>query len=131
MRKRNVFETDTSHSRDGVGLNASLMNPHQLVADSKGVIYLVDFNAVRKINPQHKVTTIATVSGSFLCNCDQSKRKEKGTYVLPGIAVDEEGGLVYFSDSDNSVIWKMTTEGENLEIMAGQKSKVSFLIHLK
>jgi hypothetical protein len=47
--------------RDGIGLDSSFRFPSQLVMDSKGFIYLVDENTIRKMNPQFEVTTLAKV----------------------------------------------------------------------
>ena len=52
-------------TRDGIGLDSSFQYPYQMVMDSKGFIYLVDQIAVRRIDPEFKVTTIARIEGNF------------------------------------------------------------------
>ena len=42
---------------------------------------------------------------------------------LVGIALDESNGMIYASDYVNHVIWRMTIEGKDQQILTGQKSK--------
>ena len=57
-------------------------------------------------------------------------RDQKQGSNLRGIALDEENGMIYTSDINNHVIWKMTTEGKDLKILTGQKGKHIFYCHL-
>jgi len=62
----------SSPNRDGIGLDSSFQIPAQLVMDSKGFIYLVDYTSVRSISPQHEVKTIARIESTH-------KKKESHT----------------------------------------------------
>lgn len=50
---------------------------------------------------------------------------------LRGIALDEENGILYASDSSKDVIWKTTIDGKDLEILTRQKgtNSIPFSFH--
>jgi hypothetical protein len=62
---RNSSYSSFSTNRDGIGLDSSFELLDQLVMDSKGFIYVVDFNTIRRISPQFEIKTIATLGGTL------------------------------------------------------------------
>ena len=96
-----------------------------MVMDSKGFIYLVDKSAVRRIDPEFKVTTVSRFESKFrkkeanLLFTLILTQEKIGSY-LNGIALDEESKMIYVSDFTNHVIWSLTISGEDPKILAGQ-----------
>ena len=46
-----------------------------------------------------------------------------------GIAIDEVNGMIYLSEFTKSVIWRMTIEGKDQQILAGQRGKSTVFLH--
>ena len=108
--------SDSNGSADGIGSDASFYYPHGIAVDDNGNVYVADTNnnKIRKITADGNVSTLAG-SGSYGSTdgvgIDASFNKPYG------IAVDTSGN-VYVADTDNSLIRKITAEG-NVSTFAG------------
>ena len=107
---------------DGLCIHSKLDSPSDLVADSDGNLYFTDTNnnRIRKIDFKHGgiITTIAGTGGDGF-------RGDGGSAVLAelhrplGIALDTKGNI-YFTDSCNHRIRKISTEDSIITTIAGR-----------
>lgn len=98
---------------DGDSVSAQFENPTGLTIDRSGNIYVSSTleHAIRKIDPDRNVTTIAGISGGrgFVNTADNLG------YTLfrgPGGMIVDAAGNIYVADSGNHVIRKITPAGE-------------------
>ena len=108
-------------STDGAGTNARFVYPYALAVDGAGNVYVTDIgnHNVRKITPGGVTTTLAGAAG-IIGSADGFGPNAR--FDLPqGIAVDVAGS-VYVSDTRNSTIRKIATNGfvTTLAGVAGQ-----------
>lgn len=103
-------------SDDGTGSEAGFMNPTGIAIDKNGIIYVADAgnNAVRKIDQNGVVTTLACVDGQT--------GLATSFYELVGITVDNAGNLYVTA---NQTIQKITPDGKTT-ILAGEKALRGF-----
>jgi sugar lactone lactonase YvrE len=96
---------------DGVGTAALFNAPQGIAVDAAGNVYVADTNnsTVRKIAPGGAVTTLAGVAGSTGSG-DGNGGSARFNYPV-GLAVDA-AGVVYVADFGNSVIRKVTGNGD-------------------
>ena len=97
-------------STDGTGSGAKFAEPHGLVLDSSGNVYVTDYvnMTIRKVTPAGVVTTLAGSPGveGFVNGTGTAARFKS----LQGIAIDTSGNL-YIADSGNRSIRKITPVG--------------------
>ncbi|MCX7605906.1 MAG: OmpA family protein [Bacteroidia bacterium] len=96
--------------RDGVGEEARFLFPIAIVRDSRGNLWVLDAgnNALRKVTPQGKVTTVAG-TGSPGYRDGSGKQVQFSSPV--GLAIDKNDNL-YIVDAGNRCIRKVTPQGE-------------------
>lgn len=97
-------------SSDGTGSAAKFSEPHGLVLDSSGNIYVTDYmnHTVRKVTQAGVVTTLAGSAGSSgFTNGQGTAARFKA---LQGIGIDSSGNL-YVAESGNRAIRKITPAG--------------------
>lgn len=103
-----VFSNQTGSTGDGApAIRASLRAPQAVTADKLGNLYVSGLRDIRKISPAGIITSIAQLA--------QSPHL--------GIAVDS-GGTVYFSDTLNNRVRKVTPTG-GVVTVAGQDNGAS------
>ena len=78
---------------DGPGSAARFGSPNAITIDTNGILFVAEYNQIRKITPAGFVTTLAT-----------------GFYTLISLAVDRAGN-VYAVDTGASLIKKITPSG--------------------
>ncbi len=97
-------------STDGTGSAAKFAEPHGLVLDSSGNLYVTDYEnmTIRKVTPAGVVTTLAGSPGieGFVNGTGSAARFKS----LQGIAIDTANNL-YIADSGNRSIRKITPAG--------------------
>ena len=99
--------------RNGKGKNASFTWPEHIAAGKKGVLYVCDHSAVRKVDAVGTVTTLAGKLGwwwegaeGYVDGVGSKARFDS----LCGIAVDSAENI-FVIDGDNHVIRKITANG--------------------
>lgn len=99
----------------GLAVSAALAHPSGLAIDAAGSFFLADYfnNRIRKVNTNGIITTIAGIgpsnqSGNY--SGDGGLATNAALNLPYGIAVDSAGNI-YFSDSFNSRIRKVDTNG--------------------
>jgi len=104
------------HAGDGgPAVNAGLLSPTDVAVDASGNLFIVDGANIRKVDTSGVITTVAG-SGVFGYSADGPAT---GVSIDPyaGIVVDA-GGSIYFNDTFNNVVRKITSDG-NLTTIAG------------
>jgi hypothetical protein len=99
-----------SGNADGPAQSASFSNPHGLVADSSGNVYVADSEnyTIRKVTPAGVVTTLAGVAGEE--GSDDGVGDAARFSFTAGIAIDSAGYL-YVADAWNSTVRKVSPAG--------------------
>lgn len=96
-------------SLDGIGANARFSHPTGVAVDPAGRVYVADYlnNAVRLIQPNGRVTTLAGIATSFSRGVGAADGTGANArfYHPVGIAVDTSG-TVFVSDRENNTIRK-------------------------
>ena len=104
---------------DGVGALASFYIPYGIAVDGSGVVYVTDYQTVRKISPTGNVSTIAGSVSGYTGSVNGLGTAAR--FWNPwGIAVDGFGNL-YVGDSSNHKIRKISSSG-NVTTYAGSSS---------
>ncbi|MCB9642807.1 MAG: hypothetical protein H6728_06985 [Myxococcales bacterium] len=95
--------------KDGSVLQSSFNQPEDLAFDTSGNLYIADTgnHAIRKIDPQGKVSTIA---GNGTSGYQDGASGQALFFAPRGIAVADDGS-VYVADTGNHVIRKIDTQG--------------------
>ncbi|MBI3611550.1 MAG: SMP-30/gluconolactonase/LRE family protein [Nitrospirae bacterium] len=110
----------------GPASRASTMNPHSVAVDAEGNVYIADTlnNRIRKVEAETgKITTIA--GNETIDFAGDGGPATKASLAFPaGIAVGSDGTL-YFADSGNRVIRKITPTGM-ISTIAGQAGRTGF-----
>ncbi len=106
--------------KDGVGNEVMFASPRDIVGDNKGNFYAVDYYgaAVRKIEPDGKVTTLAGGKGPGYAEGKGGAAKFSNP---TGIAVDGAGNL-YVSDPNNQRIRRVDPDGNVSSIIGNGKA---------
>ncbi|HEY3857634.1 MAG TPA: serine/threonine-protein kinase [Verrucomicrobiae bacterium] len=103
-------------SIDGVGADARFRWPRGIAIDSAGNLYVADTgnNTIRKIAPDHTVTTLAGATSPGAADGKGSAAR----FIAPqGIAVDATGN-VYVAEFANNTVRKITSDGV-VSLLAG------------
>jgi sugar lactone lactonase YvrE len=109
---------------DGVGDAARFRNPWGVAVDPWGNVFVADMSndAIRKISPTGRVTTLAGLAGS---SGQMDGAGGRARFNRPfGVAVDPRGNL-YVSDSGNQAIRRITPEGE-VVTLAGRPGQAGY-----
>ena len=97
-------------AQDGTWGQASFSGPRAVTVDARGNIYVADTdnNTIRKITPQHGVTTFAGKAGvaGYVDGAGVDARFNSPR----GLTVDQDGN-VYVADSNNAAIRKISPDG--------------------
>lgn len=106
---------------DGQGTEASFNEPTALCLDLKGNIFVTDTNnnAIRRITPSGKVTTIA---GSGQQAYKEGRRQQASFNKPIGIAVDMYN-VLYVTDTGNNMIRRITNEGNVIPVVGSPLQK--------
>jgi sugar lactone lactonase YvrE len=120
----------TQGAVDDIGGAARFSDPHDLVADAGGDLFVTDGNAIRKISPAGMVTTLAGCPPPGCTNAIGSTDGPGGMarFDLPrGLALDSFGSL-YLADSGNDTIRKLTPAGADWMVttLAGNVGQTGF-----
>ena len=102
-----VAGSGTQDVVDGTGAAASFYLPFAVAVDSRGDLYVADFNCIRKVTESGVVTTIA---GSRAAGFAEGTGTAASFNQVYGVAVDGAGN-VFVSDSGNNRIRRVTTAG--------------------
>ena len=99
----------TQGFRDGAGTSAQFNGPSGVAVDAEGNVYVADQlnHRIRKITPEGLVSTFAGSTRGFGDGAGRSAQFNGPS----GVEVDAEGN-VYVADENNSLIRKITPEGE-------------------
>jgi sugar lactone lactonase YvrE len=103
-------------SADGVGAVARFRWPRGIAIDNAGNLYVADTgnNTIRKITPDHTVTTLAGATSPGTSDGTGSAAR----FIAPqGIAVDANGN-VYVAEFANNTVRKITPDGV-VSLLAG------------
>ena len=106
----------TAGFADGPAPSARFNNPHGVVVDSSGVVYVADTdnNRIRRIAVDGTVTTLA---GNTTAGFQNGQGTLAGFNAPRGIAVDNQGNI-YVADTGNSAVRSITPSG-NVTTVAG------------
>ncbi|MFD2328337.1 S-layer homology domain-containing protein [Cohnella sp. GCM10020058] len=98
---------------NGLAVNATLNMPYEMVADSKGNVYIADSgnNVIRKVDSTGKITTYAG-TGTAGFNGDGKSPLQTSFYGPQGLAFDAAGNMVV-ADYSNSLIRKIMVPIKN------------------
>ncbi len=96
-------------AENGKATDASFANPAGLAVDSNNNVYVADArnNQIRKIGADGVVSTIA---GSIIAGNADGKGSKASFFYPCAIAVDDKG-VLYVTDTENSLIRKITPDG--------------------
>jgi hypothetical protein len=97
------------HSGDGGAAMNAAINPLSLAADALGNLYIGEPGAIRKVNKQGIISTIAG-NGCMGNSRDGIVATAAGFGKVYGMAFDASGNL-FFSDWDNGVVRKIDARG--------------------
>ena len=103
---------------DGNGTDATFNKPTAVAVDSNGTVYVADKDnhLIRKITSTGEVSTFA---GNGTAGSDNNVTGTAASFNQPrGIAVDSNG-IVYVADTQNSLIRKITPDGEVSTLAGG------------
>jgi len=102
----------------GNSVGAQLADPHDVVVDAAGNVYIADtLNArVRKIDTNQNINTIAG-NGTYGYSGDGGAATNAQLTYPTGLAMDKAGNL-YIADSGNATVRKVDTSG-NITTIAG------------
>ncbi|MEY3895087.1 MAG: hypothetical protein RLZZ214_606, partial [Verrucomicrobiota bacterium] len=109
----------TSGTANGTGQNARFYNPHSLVMDAQGNLYVSDYfnSAIRKITPAGVVTTFAgTIGSPGLKDATGAAARFSGPR---GMTLDA-AGTIWVADNGNGSIRKITPAGVVTTVPAGR-----------
>lgn len=110
-------------SADGTGSAAKFAEPHGVVVDGNGNVYVTDYNnsTIRKVTAAGVVTTLAGSVGStgFVDGIGTAARFKS----LQGIAIDSAGNL-YIADAGNRSIRKATPAGAVTTLVDGTSGQL-------
>jgi sugar lactone lactonase YvrE len=105
---------------DGPGADARFCSPSGIAIDPQGNIFVADMgnNTIRKIAPDHTVTTLAGLAGAAgIVNVQGSAAR----FIAPqGIAVDQND-TVYVAEFVNNTVRKITSDG-TVSLLAGSST---------
>jgi ELWxxDGT repeat protein len=103
--------TGQSGSTDGAALTARFFNPHGMVFDSQGNLFIADFlgHIIRKLDTNGNVTTFAGTAGQ---NGSTDGTGAAARFIQPaGLAIDPSDNL-YVANAGGHTIRKITPAGE-------------------
>ncbi len=102
---------------DGIGRAAAFNTPSGLVLDAAGNLYVADTgnNAIRKIDPHGKVTTIAGDGTAGMRDGPATQARFNGPL---GLDVDQAGNI-YVADSYNDAIRRISIDGTVTTVAGG------------
>lgn len=101
---------EATGNADGTGPAARFTNPHGIVADANGNLYIADTDnhIIRKVTPTGVVTTVAGLAG--VADVTDGNATDARFNSPSGIALDQAGNI-YVSDTGNHTIRKITPAG--------------------
>lgn len=95
---------------DGQGANAGFSSTNAIAIDGNGTLYVADFQAVRKVDANGNVTTLAGTLGPWDGGTADGSLAQARFGYLTAIAIDASGNL-YLADSRNHNVRKITPAG--------------------
>jgi len=99
-------------SGEGGPALSARMQPYAVAVDAAGNIYVDDSSnyRIRKIDGQNNITTYAGTGQAGFSGATNAPAASTPIGKTLGIAVDSTGN-VYFSDTDNAIVWIVNTSG--------------------
>lgn len=101
---------NSSRPANGPGAQAGFSNIHGIAIDGSGTLYVTDYHAVRKIDANGNVTTLAGTLGPAGGGTADGNLAQASFGYLISIAIDASGNL-YLADSLNQNVRKITPAG--------------------
>jgi sugar lactone lactonase YvrE len=101
---------NSSRPADGQGAKAGFSSTTGIAIDSNGTLYVADNQAVRKVDANGNVTTLAGTLGTQAGGTADGSLAQARFGYLRGIAIDASGNL-YLTDSLNHNVRKITPAG--------------------
>ena len=93
----------------GPAIKASLANPRAVATDSAGNVYVSESNTIRRISTDGIITNLVGNGVPGIAADGRTPVKARGAFAS-SLAVDAEGTL-YYSDSINHEVWRITRSG--------------------
>ncbi len=95
---------------DGQGAKAGFSSTNGIAIDGNGTLYVADYQAVRKVDANGNVTTLAGTLGPWDGGTADGSLAQARFGYLTAIAIDASGNL-YLTDSRNNNVRKITPAG--------------------
>jgi len=101
---------NSSRPADGPGAKAGFSSINGIAIDGNGILYVTDYHAVRKVDVNGNVTTVAGTLGTAGGGTADGNLEQASFGYLISIAIDASGNL-YLTDSLNHNVRKITPAG--------------------
>lgn len=101
---------NSSRPADGQGAKAGFSSTNGMAIDSNGTLYVADYHAIRKVDANGNVITLAGTLGPWDAGTADGSLAQARFGYLRAIAIDASGNL-YLTDSLNHNVRKITPAG--------------------